>query len=232
MKIAVINLTSNTQFLTKIKEYFSKYEVAEYANLEEYNKYLLGFKVHPLDYESFGFEDYKNSFELVLFVTNGAKRKVKNNLLQNTFIPIRVFVIDENKEIEIQLKDKIAPVDFQWFYEKFMFRFHSLLKEYSPNNDNFSQIIKQCPFCKSDQFFFTHDYSKNNTTGCHIDFKCSSCGNILSTETMLNIMDAVYKYNPKIKTYLNEYVKISTIKKSISDKIENEIDKTKTISLL
>jgi len=45
-------------------------------------------------------------------------------------------------------------------------------------------------------------------------------------------MDAVYKYNPKLETYLNEYVKISIIKKELGDKIDSEINRTETISIL
>jgi len=230
MKIVVINLTKNDDIFINIKEYLSSYEVVEYSNTEEYNKHLSSFQIYPYDYENFNFDDYKNTFELVLFITNGTKRKIKNNLIQDSFIPIKVFVINQNKNLEQQLKAKIVPADFQWFYDKFISKFYLLLKEHYPNNDNFSQIIKKCPFCQDNKFFFTHDYSKNNTTCVNIDFKCKSCENILNTEIIMKVIDVVYRYNPKIETYLNEYVKISTKKKIISDKIENEIAKNETVS--
>jgi len=234
MKITIIllNLSSNIQIEEELMDYYPNNIINEYSDIESYNKHLNSF--HTDNYENYYFDEYKNNFELLFIVTEHSKRKIRKNISKHRYIPISIININPKKDLKQQLISKIGQKkihsDALWFYNEFILIYRSLLRQKNINFDNFLDHVTQCPFCKGNKFIFTHNYSEENTSWCNLFLKCKSCDITLEYEGFMQIYDAGYVYNPKIKIYLDEYIKVYPLQQSIMSDIWEECRKTEYIS--
>jgi len=235
MKLALINFTSNRNIEEEIRKCYPDAVLNLYCDIGEYNLHLSTLEKH--EYKKYYFNVYKNNFEICIIVTEHSKRKIRKKLLQSSSILYKTVSINPNKYLKKEIVSKISQAlreaTSQWFYDTFLTQYHLLLQKSNIGFQNFTENIYECPFCqKEGEIILTHNYSKENTTDCHLEFKCVNCDTILISEQIFGMYDAYYAYNPYTESLLDEYTQHYPLKNMLMAKVEKELQNTEVISFL
>lgn len=195
------------------------------------------------DFNFFDYDSFvkKSSVE---YITNNLSKKefkeLKRNIKSNSFYPKYIIRVNEN-DSEITKNNKLIQEKKQNpDKELFLKRYYEILKnqfKISNEIDLLPTMIKhidKCPFCRTNQFVLTHDYSLKSCQSITISFKCLKYNEILYSQNLRPFtFDISFEFNERIKILMDRYVEeYPNNSEELLSKINEEFENTKVTSLL
>lgn len=194
----------------------------------------------------FNFFDYESFVKKsgIEYITNNLSKKefkeLKRNIKLNSFYPIYIIKVNKN-DSEITKNNKLIQEKKQNSDKELFFkRYYEILKnqfKISNEIDLLPTIIKhieKCPFCRTNKFVLTHNYSLKSCQNITISFKCLKCDEIIYNQNLrLFTFDIYFEFNEKIKTLMDRYVEeYPDNSEETLFKLNEEFENTKAVSLL
>ena len=195
------------------------------------------------DFNFFDYESFvkKSSIE---YITNNLSKKefkeLKRNIKLNSFYPIYIIKVNKSDSVITKNNKLIQEKKQNSDKELFLKRYYEILKnqfKISNEIDLLPTIIKhieKCPFCRTNKFVLTHDYSLKSCQSITVSFKCLKCDEIIYNQNLkLFTFDIYFEFNEKIKTLMDRYVEeYPDNSEEILFKLNEEFENTKAVSLL
>ena len=190
-------------------------------------------EVNIVDINSMNYYEFLKH-EIVLYIQRDqCKREqsyFKKKIEQKSFYPLHIIFVTSNDTKESkQIKLKQSQKKNE---EKFKMRYCQIAKKQFGVASLFAirNKIKKCPFCYKQKFSIAHDYSIDNASNCFLFLKCDACNQVLDTEKIIMLFDAIYVYNEKVHRYIDEYCQHYG-DKNLKNKIDDELENTEMIGL-